>query len=347
MPPELVPILAAWRVDAGAAVTAVPTGLINRTYMVDNGGVRTVLQRLNAIFKPELHLDMDAVTRHLQAAGMMTPVLVPTASGQLWHTAADGAVWRMLTYVDGRTLQHVASAPQARAAGRLVARFHSAVADLKHTFHFSRLAVHDTAAHLAALASAVEQHANHPDHAVIAPMAHEILTQAADLPTLPDKPVRLVHGDLKISNLLFHPQHDQGVALVDLDTLANMTVAVEMGDALRSWCNPHGEDAAAAGVDAAIFAAAVQGYAEGGAREMLQPVEVEALVAGLQTIALELAARFCTDALRESYFGWDPQRFPSRSAHNRARAAGQLAVSNAARRQRMQLEQAVKQAFGA
>ena len=45
------------------------------------------------------------------------------------------------------------------------------------------------------------------------------------------------------------------------------------------------------------------------------------------SIALELAARFCTDSLRESYFGWDRTRFASASAHNQARTRGQLQVA--------------------
>ena len=37
--------------------------------------------------------------------------------------------------------------------------------------------------------------------------------------------------------------------------------------------------------------------------------------------AAQLAARFCADALNESYFGWDQTRFPTASAHNQATAA--------------------------
>jgi hypothetical protein len=42
---------------------------------------------------------------------------------------------------------------------------------------------------------------------------------------------------------------------------------------------------------------------------------------------VELAARFCADALHERYFGWDARRYPSASAHNQARTRGQLQVA--------------------
>ena len=48
-------------------------------------------------------------------------------------------------------------------------------------------------------------------------------------------------------------------------------------------------------------------------------------------MALELAVRFAADALRESYFGWDAERFESCGHHNLVRARGQLDVARQAR----------------
>ncbi len=45
------------------------------------------------------------------------------------------------------------------------------------------------------------------------------------------------------------------------------------------------------------------------------------------TITIELAARFCADAVHDRYFAWDPSRFESRRAHNLARARSQLALA--------------------
>jgi len=61
-----------------------------------------------------------------------------------------------------------------------------------------------------------------------------------------DLPERACHGDLKISNLRFSAAEStgpiEGVCLLDLDTIGPQTLAAEMGDAWRSWCNPSGED---------------------------------------------------------------------------------------------------------
>jgi hypothetical protein len=42
---------------------------------------------------------------------------------------------------------------------------------------------------------------------------------------------------------------------------------------------------------------------------------------------VELAARFCTDAMESVYFSWDADRYASRSAHNLARTANQLRLA--------------------
>ena len=68
-------------------------------------------------------------------------------------------------------------------------------------------------------------------------------------------------------------------------------------------------------------------------------------VSATRIIMLELAARFCADALTESYFAWNPNKFSSRSQHNRVRAEGQLAVYRSLTDQAGEAERLVDQAF--
>jgi hypothetical protein len=164
-------------------------------------------------------------------------------------------------------------------------------------------------------------------------LGREILDGTRGLPAMPDVPRRHCHGDLKISNLLFAAPPVRGVCLVDLDTLGLSTMAFELGDAMRSWCNPHAEDAGDATFDLAIFAAAVRGF-RAVADAIVSADEKIAIVVGLETVCFELAARFAVDLFRDDYFGWDPVRFPSRRAHNLVRAQGQLTLGRAVRAER-------------
>ncbi len=322
------PVLAARVLDAwglaGSRLRPWGAGLINRTWLVEaDGGHRYALQKLHPIFTARLHEDIEAVTAHLARKGVTVPRLVRTRGGALC-TEGEAGLWRLLTWVDGISRDALGSPAEARAAGALLGRFHLAVADLEHAFVAARLGVHDTARHLRVLGDALVEHAGHPRHAQVAQLAAAILEAAAALPDLPVLPDRTVHGDPKISNLLFDPATGGGLCLVDLDTLSRMPLPLELGDAFRSWCNPRGEDRRDAHFDLALFAAAIDGYAAV-TRGWLSEPEWRAIVPATRTICVELAARFCADALRESYFGWDPARFATRGEHNAVRAAGQLA----------------------
>lgn len=343
---EQLPVLASYGYTVGCTLTPLEGGLINQTLLVEEGGRRTVLQRLNPIFHPNVHLDIEPITAHLERKGLTTPRLIPTTTGHLWITDERGQTFRMLSFVAGRTVTRIARPETARAAGKLAGRFHSAVSDLSHTFHFERPGAHDTAAHLQRLRDALETCTAHLDYASIAPLAERILAHADALESLPSLPKRLIHGDLKISNLLFDETETEALALLDLDTMAYLSIPVDLGDALRSWCNPAGEDAGSAQLRFDLFEAAIAGVAEA-ARTLLTEEEIGAITLGAQTIALELSSRFCADALREQYFSWNPEKFPTRSAHNRVRAESQLAVAESAGQQRAALERAVRASFAA
>lgn len=325
-PPE---VLARYAGFEGASARPYGRGLINDTFLLEAGGARCVLQRLHPVFGAAVHHDIEAVTRHLSVRGLVTPRLVPTVDGALWverPMAERVEVWRAQTFVpDAETFDRPTSAAHVFEAGALVGRFHGALRDLDHEYRFVRPGVHDTRAHLAALAAAVDAHRTHALYDRVAPLADDIGRAGDALPSMGSLPRRHAHGDLKLSNLLFDAKQ-RGLCLVDLDTVGRMALPFELGDALRSWCNPSGEDATDCAVDPERLGAAVAGYAST-AGGLVEPAEAAALVDGLATICVELAARFAADALHERYFGWDPSRHPTRGAHNLVRALGQWSLA--------------------
>ncbi|MFO7568060.1 MAG: phosphotransferase [Enhygromyxa sp.] len=313
---------------AGARVRAIGNGLINRTFeVIDADGRRTILQQVNPLFDPDIHHNIVAVTEHLERKGVSTPRLLPTCDARPF-AEHEGRVWRLQSAIPGLCFDALRGAEQARAAGEFVGRWHAALADLEHEFVARRAGVHDTPRHLATLREALERCVEHPLFAEVEALGEALLATADALEAMPTTPERVAHGDLKISNLMFEADGLRPVALVDLDTVAPMTLGFELGDAWRSWCNRASEDQVDADFDLELFEASLAGW-ERGFGAPLSAEERHALLLGPEWISLELACRFAADALLERYFGWNEDKFESRGAHNLARARGQWSLHQA------------------
>lgn len=331
----------------GACSRPLGTGLINATFLVQSPrGDKAVFQRLHAIFAASVNEDIDEVTAHLASRGLATTRLIRTATGARFVEDEAGRVWRALTFVEGECVDRLTCAAQASEAAALVARFHAALGDFARPFAHAREGVHDLGRHLDTLRRAIAAHPGHRLRSEVERLAGEIFEAAEALSGFDGLPLRVCHGDLKISNVMFRGARAH--CLVDLDTVGLQRWPLEMGDALRSWCNRAGEDdPEAVALDEAFFAAAVEGYfGWEEARGLLSAEEKGALVDGLAFICLELTSRFAADALNESYFGFDARRFVAAGEHNLFRARGQWRLFQDVRQKRGRLERLAARASG-
>ncbi|MEO1084433.1 MAG: hypothetical protein AAFY88_09330, partial [Acidobacteriota bacterium] len=74
----------------------------------------------------------------------------------------------------------------------------------------------------------------------------------------------------------------------------------------------------------------------------LEPAERGALVPGIERIALELAARFCADAVQNRYFQEDRRRFVQPGSHNLQKARAQLMFARSANLKRSECERRIE-----
>lgn len=321
-------------------------GLINRTFLArSRHGEEFVLQRVNPMFGREVHEDIEAITAHVAGKGLRVPRLVRTRDGELC-ARDDAGLWRLMTRLPGESRPFLRRPAEAESAGEMLARFHAALLDLDHEFHSIRPGVHDTPRHLQRLREALALRRDHPRFSQVEPLAGRILAAGGELPELPAVTPRIVHGDPKINNFLFESRSDRVLCLVDFDTLSRMALPLELGDAFRSWCNPGGEDTTEVRFAPEMMLAGARGYARVAAT-WITGTEILSIVPATLVICVELAARFCADALNEDFFAWDPGRFGSHSEHSEVRAAGQLALSDSLRSQMPQLARELPAIFAA
>ncbi|MEB3319202.1 MAG: phosphotransferase [Cyanobacteriota bacterium] len=269
------------------------------------------------------------------------PRVLRNASGDPW-LEEEGNFWRALHFVPGTISLDVLETPsQAREVGYGLGRFHELLHDLPcHQLADTLEGFHITPRYLAAY-HALLRAVDPP--AVSGPLddsrrlgadrereawAHQFVAQREALAGVleaakaaGDLPLRPIHGDPKVNNVLLDARGGQAIALVDLDTVKPGLVLYDIGDCLRSACNPLGEETPSPErvcFDLELCAALLEGYGAA-AGHVLSPADHVHLFDAIRLISFELGLRFFSDHLAGNvYFHTD------RPGHNLDRALVQF-----------------------
>ncbi len=320
------------------------SGLINETFLAefeDRGVIRKyILQHINkAVFtRPDLVMEnVEIVTEHLQARlrkegvadpASVTPALVRARDGRSFHVDGSGEYWRMFHFIEtGKVFDTVQGTAHAREVGRGLGRFQALVADLPpERLHDTLPGFHHTPRYLTALDGAVRE--DRAGRVLDARQELAFVQKRRDLArVLTDMmesgriPVRVVHNDPKVNNVMVHSATGKALCMLDLDTVKPGIVHFDFGDCARSASNAAGEDAG--DLDSVVFDRARYEFLASGyldeARSFLTRTEIELLPASVKVIAYELGVRFLADHLRgDTYFR---VRYPG---HNLLRARVQF-----------------------
>jgi Ser/Thr protein kinase RdoA (MazF antagonist) len=123
--------------------------------------------------------------------------------------------------------------------------------------------------------------------------------------------LRPIHGDPKVNNVMIDTSTRQAIGLVDLDTVKPGLIHYDIGDCLRSGCNPLGEDTEyweTVRFEPDYCRAILQGYLPVAGDFFLEN-DYDYLFEAIRLIAFELGVRFLTDFLEGNvYFKVDRER---------------------------------------
>ena len=325
------------------------SGLINDTYLCEirHGGEmrKYILQRINtSVFKkPEQVMEnVEVVTNHivsrLRAEGVrdpyaITPALIHISGGRSFHRDESGAYWRLFHFIkSGVVYDKVKDVRHAYEIGRGLGRFQSLVSDLPpEKLHDTLPGFHQTPHYLAEFDEALKADAKKRSAEVLAEREfvyhrRSLAPGLTGLIASKELPVRVVHNDPKVNNVLIHAITGEALCMIDLDTVKPGIVHFDFGDCLRSAANPAGEDAEdlrTVGLDLPVFEAVTRGYLRE-AGGFLTGKEIDMLPAAVKIITFELGIRFLADYLRgDTYF---KIRYPEHNLH-RARVQFKLLES--------------------
>ena len=277
-------------------------GLVNKTWKVDTFKKSYILQEIADVFKESSTEQYDAVSRKLFEGGVLSPKVLPTKDGKL-ETEVEVNKYRLLSYIDNDKVYHIGR--HAFGAGNILGKFHDAMEGFEPVMKIDNF--HDTPYYV----SKLEQIHPADCEKKVSDTIDFYLRETPKLYLPDDLPQIVLHGDPKVDNILF--KHDYPVAIIDFETVMKGPELLDLGDMLRSVsCSKsyHFNDDA--------FSSAVSGYKE--SRGMMW--SDSALKDAMRLISLELGTRFMIDYFEDSYFGWNPEEFPTRKDANLARAEG-------------------------
>jgi Ser/Thr protein kinase RdoA (MazF antagonist) len=310
-------------------VNAFGSGNINDTFLVtldDPAQTGFVLQRINHHVFPNpaaVMANMVKVTEHIHRKLALHPLERPwqmpkvifTKTGQDHWQSAGEDYWRAISFIEGSTsFDTLTSLHQAQEVGVALGLFHQLLSDLPPQQLTDTLpGFHHTPDYLAQYhqAIATTQRTGGDSKSEVQFCREFIDRRAAWCDVLEtakqrgDLPLRLMHGDPKVNNILFDRQTGQAISVIDLDTTKPGLIHYDIGDCLRSGCNPAGEETqnwqgVTFNVD--FCNALLQGYLPQ-CRHFLGDGDYHYLFDAIRLIAFELGLRFFTDYLNgDRYF---------------------------------------------
>lgn len=290
-------------------------GNINDTYLVElNAHPTVVLQRINPAVFPDpvcIAENVGLVTAHLisrRDPAVTTerfPRVIPARDGSSCLIDRHGDVWRVVEYIEQAvSYRTVQSAEQAFEVGRMLGRFHHLLDDFDATLLCPALpGFHDLPGYGRGFCRALAGHRLRPSASLrtCCRFAEQRLAGVSLLEEARnrgDLVERLIHGDPKCDNILFDSRSGRATAIVDLDTVSQGLLQYDLGDCLRSLCNPAGErpaDLREVSFDLSVCQRVLEGYCASGAN--LPAGEQRMLFHGVRLLTFELGLRFLTDYL--------------------------------------------------
>ena len=333
-------------------------GNVNDTYIVIFRTVfseqRIVLQRINTnVFqKPvELMENIHNVTRHVHKVYereqdeadriWQLPLVIPAKDGKDYVIDENGNYWRAITQIaSAQSYEKIKNAEHAHEIGAVLGHFHHAVADMDCTkLHDTLPGFHITPGYFATLDNALQTKAGQArlHGSKVAENVLQFINQRREWSSvLEDAKARgelvprIIHGDPKTANVMIDNVTGKGTSIIDLDTVKPGLIHYDIGDCLRSCCNPAGEDArdfTQIVFDLDLCSALIEGYKEH-SQGFLTDNDRKYLYDCVRLITYELALRFFADYIAgDVYF---KVRHEGQNLH-RARVQVQLCRSIEAR----------------
>lgn len=286
------------------------------TWRQQDGMRRYLHQHMNdKVFHdiPAVMHNIELVSRHLRAKmagaatldGFSVLHLVPTQERRAYLLAGSGP-WRTYSFIEASSsFDHCADAHQAYEAARAFGWFQAQLADLDPS------QLRETLPHFFSTPHRLQQfddalredpldRAAHCRELIDFVQARRPMTTVIDdLLRRGSMPLRAVHGDTKLNNVLFDDATGKARCIVDLDTCMPGYSLYDFGDLVRFTAATSSEDERdlrRVGTDLRIYRALVEGYLSS-TRQFLSADEIALMPFAARLVTFTIGLRFLSDHL--------------------------------------------------
>ncbi len=304
------------------------SGKINDTFLVTLGPGRekqVILQCINEKVFPHpewIMFNMRLVTDHIheklryeQESGSgrrwEMPRIFEAKDGKDYFIDSRKSFWRALSFINALAGKRIRDARHAKEVGYGIGRFHSLISDLETEKLYDTLqGFHNTPGYLNSFDEVIKDKGVTGETSKVKyclQFVSERRRWASVLEDAKDQKklfLRPIHGDPKFDNIMIDKETGQAVSIIDLDTVKPGLVQYDVGDCLRSCCNPVGEETR--DVDDVHFRtdfcrSVLEGYISV-ADSFFGMNDYLYLYDSIRLIAFELGLRFFTDYLQGNVY---------------------------------------------
>lgn len=317
------------------AITPIYTGHINRTFRVtvdDSRSIRDyLLQNLNTNVFTNPEKVMHNIVRcadflHGKCPEYPYEILTPIASGQNGQFLLfdEGRAWRMFEFIlESKSLERVSTAQEARKIGEAFGVFLSFVnRDDPSKYQVTIPDFHNFTKRYRRFQQYLDRHGpvNDDQSRYLISEIDRCAPEYLHIETI-DFPLRIIHHDTKVNNVMLDRTSGDPKCIIDLDTLMPGQIFSDLGDLIRTVLNPYEEDTFPENgkfPEDDITSSLLEGFINP-IDQMLTNSEKEYLIPGAKKITLLQVLRFLEDHLKgDVYYQVDY------AGHNLDRALSQL-----------------------
>ncbi len=305
--------------DRRLIVTPFGSGLINRTWKVQvkDANESYILQNINSgIFKnpADIAQNIRNISNYLQKHYpdylFMSPI--KTISGEEMYNDSVSGYYRVFPFIQNSTSFDTAESPVlAREAAQQFARFTKLLSGfdlqlLKITLpHFHDLGLRYKQ-FLQTLETGNPERIKQSQELVTWLLEQKNIVDTYELILKENKiKTRVTHHDTKCSNVLFD-ENNQGLCVIDLDTIMPGYFISDVGDIMRTYLSPASEeekDLSKIEIRVDYFKAIAEGYLSE-MKDELNETEIQYFVYAGKFLMYMQAIRFLTDHLNDDiYYG--------------------------------------------